>query len=94
MEKFNAIISLFTSIGHYDEKTDMEVFKQLLALTASNSIMVVDTVNRDWLIRHFQARDIHDTGDDLVQVEERRLNMENFRMENVWKHHKRRALVS
>lgn len=88
-ENVNAIINLSTSIGYYDERTDIDVFKQLLALTASNGILVIDTVNRDWLIRHFQARDILDIGDDIILVEERKLNLENSRMENVWKYYRR-----
>lgn len=90
-EKFNAVINLFTSIGYYDEETDIYIFKQLLALTAPNGILVIDTVNRDWLIRHFQARDIVDIDDELVLVEERKLNLENSRMENVWKYYKRQG---
>ena len=90
-EKFNAVINLTTSIGYYDEATDGDVLMQLLGLTASNGILVIDITNRDWIIRHFQARDVNHIGDDLVQVIERRLNLENSRMENMWKYFRKKG---
>lgn len=88
--KINAIINLFTSMGYYDEKTNIDIFKQLLLLATPNGILVIDTINRDWIIRHFRARDILDMGDDLVMVEERKLDLENSIMENMWKYYSRK----
>lgn len=90
-EKFNAIVNLTTSIGYYDEETDRDVLMQLSGLTASKGILIIDIINREWLIRHFQARDVFHIGDDLVQVIDRRLNLENSRIENVWKYYKKQG---
>lgn len=89
--KFNAVINLVTSIGYYDDETDMDVFTQLLELTASNGILVIDITNRDWIIRNFLARDVSKVGDDLVKVEERKLNLENSRMKSVWKYYRKQG---
>lgn len=89
--KFNAVINLYTSLGYYDEETDRDILEQLLELTASKGILVIDIINRDFLIRHFQARDVSYIGDDLVQVSERRLNLENSRMENVWEYYRKQG---
>lgn len=89
--RFNAVINLYTSLGYYDEETDKDVLIQLLGLTVSRGILVIDIVNRDWLIRVFQARDVWHYGDDLVQVVDRRLNLENSRMENVWKYYRKQG---
>lgn len=89
-KKFDAVVSLVTSIGYYDEDTDLNVFTQLRDLTVSNGILVIDVTNRDWIIRHFQGKDITSVDDDLVKVEERNLNLENSRMETLWKYYERK----
>jgi len=88
--QFNVVLNLLTSFGYYDEETDIDVLSQLFDLTASHGILIIDIINRDWLIRHFQARDFSFIGDDLVRIEERKLNLENSRMENVWKCYERK----
>jgi 2-polyprenyl-3-methyl-5-hydroxy-6-metoxy-1,4-benzoquinol methylase len=87
--QFHAVLNLFTSLGYYDEEADTDVFSQLLDLTASQGILVIDTLNRDWMIRHFQARDIVFTGDDSVCLEERNLNLETSRTENTWTYYEK-----
>lgn len=89
--KFNAVINLVTSIGYYDEETDKNVFTQLLDLTASNGVLVIDLANRDWITRHFLARDISYPSDDLVLIQERKLKLEDSRMENVWKYYRKKG---
>ena len=83
-KKFNVILNLYTSIGYYNEETDKRMLIQLLELTAPKGVLVIETANRDWFIRHFRPRDIVQIGDDLILVEERKLNLEKSRMESVW----------
>ena len=86
--KLNAVINMSTSMGYYDEETDGQIVVQLQDLTAPQGVLVIDACNRDWLIRHFQARDVHHIGEDLVHIVERRLNLENSHMENVWRYYR------
>lgn len=88
-EKFNAVINLFTSIGYYDREMDRNILGQLRELTTSRGILVIDIANRDWLVRHFQARDAQQISDVLFRVVERKLNLESSRMENVWKYYRK-----
>lgn len=83
LEMFDAVLIIFTSLGYYDEATDRDVLKQLQGLTKPGGILVLDMFNRDWMVRHFRPVDIMRRGEDLVMVEERRLNLENSRMEAV-----------
>jgi len=83
--KFKAVLSLFTSMGYYDEETDKQILMQLKALTAPKGVLIIDVSNRDWIIRHFQARDFNQFGDGLVMIVERKFNLENSRMENIWR---------
>ncbi len=87
---FNAVINLFTSMGYYDRETDRGIFKQLLGLAAPDCALVVGTINRDWLVRHFQARDFFRWEDGRVQIAERRLDLESSRMFNVWRWYQER----
>jgi len=89
--KFDAVLNLYTSIGYYDEETDRDVLSQLSELTAPNGILVIEIANRDWIIRHFLARDTSCPSDDLVLVQERKLNLERSRMENVWTYYRRQG---
>jgi len=87
--KFDAVLNLYTSIGYYDEETDRDVLAQVLGLTAAEGILIIETKNRDHLVRYFRHRDIDYVSDDLVLIEERRLNLENSRMESVWKYYRK-----
>jgi hypothetical protein len=87
---FNAVVNLFTSMGYWDRETDRKIFKQLLGLAAPGCVLVVGTVNRDYLVRHFQARDYFRWPDGRVQIAERRLDLESSRMFNVWKWYQER----
>ena len=87
---FNVVINLFTSMGYWDRETDREIFTQLLGLAAPECVLVVGTVNRDWLVRNFQARDFFRWQDGRVQLAERRLELESSRMFNVWRWYQER----
>jgi SAM-dependent methyltransferase len=87
---FNAVVNLFTSMGYWDRETDRKIFTQLLGLAAPGCVLVVGTVNRDYLVRHFQARDFFRWPDRRVQISERRLDLESSRMFNVWKWYQER----
>ena len=81
---FDAVVNLFTSMGYWDEATDAEILRQLSDLSAPGGVLVVDIVNRDWLIRNFQARGFFRWEDGRVQLADRRLDLESSRMFNVW----------
>jgi len=87
---FNVVVNLFTSMGYWDRETDREIFTQLLGLASPRCVLVVGTVNRDYLVRHFQARDFFRWPDGRVQIAERRLDLESSRMFNVWKWYQER----
>jgi len=45
--RFDLVISVWTSIGYYDEGTDTEILMQARSLAKPSGLLVVDTVNRD-----------------------------------------------
>jgi SAM-dependent methyltransferase len=92
---FNAIISMETSIGYFGEEADYQLFKDLANISSSyysakssysSPIFVVDTINRDYLIREFQPFRIDDISDQNLELHiKRKLNLESSSMEEEWK---------
>lgn len=80
---FDAIISMGTSIGYYDDDTDKSIIKQLNELASSNGVLVMDLGNRDYVIKHHQPLDIVKKGDWEFH-DYRRLNLEESRGYNDW----------
>ncbi len=82
-ERFDAVLNLFTSFGFYDEATDVGVLAQCRALTRPGGLFLIDTANRDWLVRHFQPKGFNRLGRHLL-LEEREMAPRAHRMHNVW----------
>jgi SAM-dependent methyltransferase len=96
---FDVIISMETSFGYFGEESDYQLFKDLTSLCSSYStksshpspIFVVDTINRDYLIREFQPFRIDDISDQKLELHiKRKLNFESSTMEEEWKFYDKR----
>ena len=65
---------------------------RLPTLLLSSPIFVVDTINRDYLIREFQLFRIDDISDPDVELHiKRELNLESSSMEEEWKFYDKRS---
>src|SRR2546425_5249674 len=87
-EKFDAVINFGTSMGYYGEKGDVRTFKSLLGVTSSRAIPVIDTVNRDYLVKNFREKEIS-VLNDIEWHDFRKLNLENSHMENNWRFYRK-----
>jgi ubiquinone/menaquinone biosynthesis C-methylase UbiE len=85
--KFNAAISMWTSFGYYSEKEDLALFKDMAKLCKKDGVLVLETMNRDWLIKYFMDTSI-ETMNDIEQHEFRKFNLETSFIENTWKFYK------
>jgi len=85
-KQFNAILSMYTYMGSYDEKTDQEILKQLRRLIAPQGVIIVEVSNRDYIVRHFQKASITHINNTEFHVE-RRLNLETSNMENTLRYY-------
>ena len=83
---FDVVLNLLTSMGYWDEETDRQIFTQVANLTREGGIFVIHSANRDFLVKNFQARDVVIGTDGRVMFVERRLDLEDSRMYNVWKY--------
>ena len=85
---FKAIISMWSSIGYYDNETDVSILKQVNKLASPHGVITIEVGNRDFFIKHFQPFGI-DELEDCELHEHRKLNLETSRMENTWKFYKK-----
>ena len=80
---FDAVVNMFTSHGYYGRDADVDLFSQLRRLSKPEAVLVVLTINRDWLIRNFEPEGIQEAG--AIRILERRvLDLETSTMRNVW----------
>jgi len=86
---FDAIVNMWTSMGYWDEETDLNILKQSLTLTKPRGLFVMHTANRDALIRRFQARDFIFGDNELIVLMERELDLETSRMINFWSYYRK-----
>ncbi len=86
--RFDAIISMGTSIGYYDDDTDESMVKQLNRLSSADGVLVMDVGNRDYIMKHYQPLNIINF-DDYEFHDTRRLNLEESRCYNNWEFYKK-----
>ena len=78
---FDAALNLWTSLGYYDEDTDLRIFEEYGKQVRPGGILIIYIVNRDYLVRHFEPQGYQVFG-DLVQIEQRHLDLTTSRMQN------------
>jgi SAM-dependent methyltransferase len=52
--EFDAVISMNNSFGYSTRHDDLRLFRDLHRLAKSNGLLVIETVNREFWIKHFQ----------------------------------------
>lgn len=87
-ERFDAVVSIGTSIGYYGEEDDARTIRSLRSITNPGSLLVVETVNRDYLVKHFQEHSIVERN-GVEWHESRKLNLETSFMENSWRFYRK-----
>ena len=80
---FQAVVNMFTSHGYYREDADLRFFRDLRGLAAPGAALVIETLNRDYILRNFQPLGVVEAG-GVEQHDHRRLNLETSCLENVW----------
>ena len=86
---FDAVLSMWTSMGYWDEATDLSILEQCRGLSKVGGFFFMHTASRDGLIKRFQARDFTYVTDELLMMQERFLDLETRRMENLWSYYRR-----
>ncbi|MCJ2531818.1 MAG: class I SAM-dependent methyltransferase [Candidatus Thermoplasmatota archaeon] len=80
---FDAILNAWTSMGYYGEESDRDIFAQLAAVSADGAVLVIQTVNRDWILKNFESHG-RESAEDIVMMEDREFDVERSHMVNRW----------
>jgi SAM-dependent methyltransferase len=85
---FDAVINFGTAMGYYGERDDAVTFRSLRSVTSPGAILVIETINRDYLVKNFQEKAISDL-DGIEWHDSRKLNLANSYMENNWRFYRK-----
>lgn len=80
---FDGIINLYTSFGYYDEKTNADILRQCSKLVRSGGFFVLEIMNRDWIVSHFEKRGFS-RYEDLILLEDREFDSRTSRIQTTW----------
>ena len=59
---FDAVLNLGTAVGYFGEEGDVAMLSGARSLAEEGALLVVDTVNRDWIVANFQPSHIVSLG--------------------------------
>jgi SAM-dependent methyltransferase len=80
---FQGILNTFTSIGYYGKEQDRRLFAELARHAVPRGVFVVKTVNRDWILQHFERQGWARAGNVLL-LEDRKFDARRSHMVNRW----------
>ena len=80
---FDALVNMFTSHGYYGRHADLDLFRQLRGLATNDAVLIVLTINRDWIIRNFEPEGMEHAGDIRI-LQHRALDLETSTMHSRW----------
>ena len=80
---FDAFVNMFTSHGYYGRDADLSLFRQLRNLASPEAVLIVLTMNRDWLVRNFHPEGMERAGPFRV-LQRRSLDLETSTIYNDW----------
>ena len=81
--EFDAVINMFTSFGYLE--SGEEDFKVLMAVAGAlkpGGRFLLDTINREMLVRHWEAHDWQEGADGTLRLEDRRFDFLTGRQHN------------
>ena len=82
---FDAILNLFSSIGSYGEEEDAVILGGLHDVSAERCLLILETLNRDFLLKRFQPFSIRRISKSLRLLDLARFNVETSTLEDDWR---------
>ena len=80
---FDAVINMFTSHSYYGREGDVRTFSQLRSMASANGLLVVLTVNGDWIRKNFKKEGL-ETAMPIRILQQRRLDESATTIYNTW----------
>ncbi|MBN1592920.1 MAG: methyltransferase domain-containing protein [Candidatus Coatesbacteria bacterium] len=82
--KFDLVLNMWTSFGFYDEETNLDILKRLGNCVARGGHLVMELINRDWVVKNFLQRSWWPVDDNLIIFEEREFDITRSINRCVW----------
>lgn len=82
-QQFDAILSLFTSFGFYDDETNRDILDRCRAIASDGGVFVIDVSNRDWIVSNFSPQGFMAFG-PVVVLEEHEFDPETSVSRSHW----------
>lgn len=74
--EFDAVINMFTAFGYLEsEEEDQEVLRQVHKALKPGGVFLLEIMQREWLMRHFDHSEVRRQADGLIVLEERDFDM-------------------
>jgi SAM-dependent methyltransferase len=90
-KKFDVILNYGTAIGYHGQDEDAEMLTNLHSVASVHALLIIETVNRDYLVKHFEQESRPSTLEGIEWREFRRLNLECSFMENTWRFYRKKG---
>ncbi len=75
-DEFEAVINIFTAFGYLEsEEEDQRVLQQVQRALKPGGLFLLETMHREWLVRHFEPGGIFRHPDGLLVLEERTIDL-------------------
>ncbi len=79
--KFDAVFSVWTSIGYYDKRTDEKLFRSIARLLKKNGLfLILNTMSREFLLNHYCSNLFNETNRYVVLHRDN--SFDRYRSEN------------
>lgn len=80
ISEYDVVLNLFTAFGYFEsDEEDQKVLEGIARSLKPGGRLFLNTVNREWLLRQFQARDWERLDDGSMRFIERQIDLEQGR---------------
>lgn len=83
-ETFDAVINMFTSLGYYDDQTEIQILGKIREATKTDGVLIIDAANRERMIRNFIPAYYEEYEENQVYLVKNHLNLEKSVLEKEW----------
>ena len=80
---FQAVVNMFTSHGYYQGDDDLQFFRDLHSLSAPGAALVLETLNRDFILRNFTPIG-HEEAGEICKYDHRSFDLETSSIHSEW----------